>query len=78
MTSHLDEECCDEEEEYQLIFEEYEGEEALDPDQDYDIPMTPHTSPKVRLRNTSPEVRLRNTSPSGFSNLNKNNSGNNS
>ena len=66
LSSHLDGGSCDKEEEYQLIYEEAEEEEALDPRQDYRIPMTPHTSPKFISGNTSPSV---------FSNPTNNNSG---
>ena len=66
MLLHIDGGSCDEEEEYQLIYEEAEEEESLDPRQDYRIHMTPHTSLKVISGNTS---------PSGFSNPTNNNSG---
>ena len=68
LVSHLERGYYDEDE-YHLIYEEVIEEEAPNPDQDYDIPMSLHTSPKVRSRNTSPKVRLRYTSPSGFANL---------
>ena len=41
---YLNGEYCDEEEEYQLIFEE-EKEEVSDPDEDYEIPRTPRAAP---------------------------------
>ena len=69
LDSHLDEGSSDKEEEYQLIFEEEKEEEAPYPNQDYNILVTPRTSPDVRSRNTS---------PNGFANQTDNNSGNNS
>ena len=63
---HIDGGSCNEEEEYQLIFEEAEEEEAQDPGKYYDIPMNPCTSPQVISRNTS---------PSGFDNSTNNSSG---
>ena len=43
LSLHLDGRSCDEEEEYQLISEEAEEEEAPDPDQAYGICATPLT-----------------------------------
>ena len=70
LASHFNKGSCDEEEEYQLISEKEDEEEAPNPYQQYDIPATPHTSP-------GPEVISRNTSPIGFFDHNNNNSGNN-
>ena len=63
---YLDRGSCDKEEEYPPISEEAEEEEAPNPGQDYGIPVTPHTSPKVRSIKTS---------PCGFANPTNNNSG---
>ena len=78
LASHLDRGYCSEEEEYQLISKEAEEEETPNPYQDYSIPVTLHTSPKVISRRESPKVRSRNTSPSGFFILTNSNSGNRS